>query len=123
MFFAYRGAMNKLLSAVLMGACVLLLGGAQAAADASGKTATVHMSDFSFKPATLTVQAGNTVVFQNDDDATHNVTADAFKSGDIGGGKSWKYTFTAAGTYAYVCTYHPNMKGTITVTAAATPQP
>jgi plastocyanin len=64
------------------------------------------------------VQTGQTVVFQNDDDVPHNVTADAFKSGDVNGGKSWKYTFTKAGTYAYVCTYHPGMKGSITVTDA-----
>lgn len=106
--------MTKLLAALLIGACVLVLG-AQALADSAGGTATVHMSDFSFKPNSLTVQTGDTVVFQNDDDAVHNVTADTFQSGDIGSGKSWKYTFTKPGTYAYVCTYHPGMNGTITV--------
>jgi plastocyanin len=78
---------------------------------------TVHMSNFAFKPSALTVHAGDTVVFTNDDDVTHNVTADGFKSGDVAGGKSWSYTFTKPGTYAYVCTYHPGMSGTITVTS------
>lgn len=109
--------MKKLLSALAIGICVLLLG-AQPAGSAPA-TPTVHMSDFSFKPADLAVHTGDTVVFMNDDDATHNVTADAFSSGDVAGGKSWKYTFAKAGTYSYVCTYHPGMHGTITVSDAA----
>jgi plastocyanin len=117
MLSAYRHSMNKLLSALAVGACVLVLG-MQTAASAP-QTATVHMTDFAFKPDKLSVQVGDTVVFQNDDDATHNVTADSFKSGDIGSGKSWKYTFSKAGTYTYVCTYHPGMQGTITVSDAA----
>lgn len=107
--------MTKLLSALAIGLTVALLG-AQSAEPAQ-QNPVVHMSDFAFKPDTLTVQAGQTVVFQNDDDVAHNVTADAFTSGDVDGGKSWKHTFDKAGTYAYVCTYHPGMKGTITVTA------
>lgn len=108
--------MTKLLSALAIGLTVALLG-AQSAEPAAQNPA-VHMSDFAFKPDTLTIHAGQTVVFQNDDDVTHNVTADAFKSGDVEGGKSWKHTFDKAGTYAYVCTYHPGMKGTIAVTGS-----
>lgn len=81
--------------------------------------AIVHMVDFAFKPASLAVHTGDTVVFQNDDQVTHDVSGDGLQSGDIDGGKSWKYTFTKAGTYTYVCTYHASMKGTITVTDAS----
>ncbi|HKU67211.1 MAG TPA: cupredoxin family copper-binding protein [Candidatus Baltobacteraceae bacterium] len=108
--------MAKFLSALGIGLCMLGLG-AQTARPAQPQT-VVHMSDYAFKPQMLTVQPGDTVVFQNDDDVTHNVTADAFKSGDIAGGKSWKYTFTKSGVYPYVCTYHPGMQGTITVPSA-----
>lgn len=107
--------MKKLLCALLIGMSVLLLGAQPA--NSADQSPTVQMKDFSFKPDALTVHQGDTVVFQNDDDVTHNVTADSLKSGDIGAGKSWKYTFSKAGTYAYVCTYHPGMQGTITVTA------
>jgi plastocyanin len=105
--------MRKLLSALAIALALILLGlqSAQSAQDAP----TVHMSDFAFHPQSLSVHTGDTVIFQNDDDVTHNVSTDAFKSPDIEGGKSWKYTFSKAGTYAYVCTYHPGMKGTITV--------
>lgn len=105
--------MNKQLLA-LLAVLVLCFAGA-----APAHTATVHITGFSFKPGALTVHPGDTVVFQNDDDVTHNVSGDEFKSPDIDAGKSWSYTFSKAGTYAYVCTYHPGMNGTITVSADA----
>jgi plastocyanin len=108
--------MAKIMSALGIGFSVLMLS-VQAALPAQQQT-VVHMSNYAFKPQTLTVQPGDTVVFQNDDDVTHNVTADAFKSGDVAGGKSWKYTFAKTGVYAYTCTYHPGMQGTITVSDA-----
>lgn len=113
MLCRYRCKMAKLLSALAIGLSVLILS-VQAAVPAEQRQ-VVHMTNYSFKPQMLTVQLGQTVVFQNDDDVPHNVTTDAFKSGDINGGKSWKYTFTKPGVYQYVCTYHPGMQGTITV--------
>ncbi|HET7814062.1 MAG TPA: cupredoxin domain-containing protein [Candidatus Baltobacteraceae bacterium] len=77
---------------------------------------TVHIRDFAFAPSAATVHAGDTVEFVNDDPATHDVTSDAVKSGPIAPGKHWTHTFADAGTYAYICSYHPSMKGTITVT-------
>jgi plastocyanin len=77
----------------------------------------VHLSDFSFKPASATVSVGDTVEFVNDDAFPHTVTASngAFDSGNLDEHKSWTYTFKKAGTYALMCTYHPNMKGLLTV--------
>jgi plastocyanin len=77
----------------------------------------VHLSDFSFKPASATVSVGDTVEFVNDDAFPHTVTASsgAFDSGNLDEHKSWSYTFKKAGTYALMCTYHPNMKGMLTV--------
>ena len=47
---------------------------------------------------------------------THTVTAKgAFDSHDIAAGKSWKFTPRKAGGYAYICTLHPNMRGTLKV--------
>lgn len=78
---------------------------------------TVHLSDFSFKPPAATVNAGDTVLFVNDDSFPHTVTAanGSFDSGNLDEHKPWSYTFKKPGTYAIVCTYHPNMKETITV--------
>lgn len=108
--------MKRLLLALAAGLAALLLG--THAANSAAQSVTVTMSDFAFHPDTLQIHTGDTVVFKNDGQITHNVTADAFKSGDVEGGKSWSYTFSKAGTYAYVCTYHDGMKGTITVSGS-----
>jgi plastocyanin len=102
------------LAAVLVGAwCVV---GASVAIAATPATHTVVIEGVKFEPETLTVKRGETVVWVNKDPFPHTVTAKgAFDSHDIAAGKSWKYTARKAGEYAYVCTLHPNMKGTLKV--------
>ena len=77
-------------------------------------------TQLNFSPSTVTLIIGlnNTVTFQNKDIATHTVTAtdNSFDSGDILPGKSWTYTFSTAGTFAYYCIYHSGwMKGKVVV--------
>ncbi|HET7001380.1 MAG TPA: cupredoxin family copper-binding protein [Puia sp.] len=78
---------------------------------------TVSIVNMSFTPATLTVSVGTTVTWTNNDGMTHTVTSDAsgFDSGDITMGSKYSKVFSVAGTYAYHCTIHPAMKGTIVV--------
>lgn len=75
---------------------------------------TVKIADFKFGPP-LTVSKGTKVTFENTDAAPHNAVGDKFKSADLTEGESDTVTFTKAGTYDYVCTFHPFMKGSITV--------
>lgn len=105
------------MNSLLMALAFLLATPAPSPAPTSGPVLTVHIRDFSFNPAAASVHAGDTVLFVNDDPATHDVTGNDVKSGPIAPGKSWTYTFAKAGTYAYICSYHPSMKGTITVTS------
>ncbi|HLK09665.1 MAG TPA: DUF2231 domain-containing protein [Candidatus Angelobacter sp.] len=72
----------------------------------------VIMKGIRFQPAELTVRPGQTVEFKNEDIVAHTVTADdgSFDSGLIQPGSSWKMTIQKAGTLAYHCTPHPNMK-------------
>jgi plastocyanin len=80
----------------------------------------------SYRPASLTVAAGTTVTWHNTALVPHTVTAldGAFGSGRIEGGASFSYTFATPGTFAYMCTIHPTMKGTVVVLApGATPPP
>ena len=84
---------------------------------------TVVIEGMQFKPATLAIRAGDSVTWINKDIVDHTATTpssakQAFDSRSIGVGKSWKRTFTKAGTYDYLCTYHPVMKGAIEVRAA-----
>ena len=75
-----------------------------------------------YSPDTITVVMGvnSTVTWTNNDDAPHTVTASggSFNSGNIDPGQSWTYKFTSPGTYAYYCSYHSWMKGTVIVLPA-----
>jgi plastocyanin len=77
----------------------------------------VHIKDFAFVPATITVKAGQSVLFVQDDQTPHTVTASdkSYDSGNLDQRATWAHAFTAPGTYTYVCAYHPNMKGTVVV--------
>jgi plastocyanin len=78
------------------------------------------MANNGYYPANIRVVIGvnNTVTWVNQDDSPHTVTAKdgkAFDSGALNPGGIWTYTFTQPGTYAYICSYHPWMQGTVTV--------
>jgi plastocyanin len=83
------------------------------------QTAEVKIDNFSFNPATLTVAPGTTVTWTNRDDIPHTVvdTDDprAFKSKVMDTDEKFSYTFTKPGTFAYFCSVHPKMTGTVVV--------
>jgi plastocyanin len=95
---------------------------APTAEDGSGGTGPgtqVSMKDIKFNPGTVTIKAGGKVTWTNDDSVGHDVTADDFESGSPGGidgGSTFSHTFKKAGTYNYVCSVHPGMKGSVKVT-------
>ncbi len=76
---------------------------------------TILVSGMAFDQDRLTVEAGTTVTWVFDDSIPHNVVGDGFASEVMQTG-TFTYTFTDPGTYPYVCTLHPNMKGTVVVT-------
>jgi plastocyanin len=82
----------------------------------------VTIKDFDFGPATVTVNVGDTVTWTNQGPTGHSATAGdgAFDTGILDAGKSASHTFDTAGTFAYICTPHPFMKGTVVVQAAST---
>jgi plastocyanin len=80
-------------------------------------TMEVKIDNFSFGPTTLTVAAGSTVTWVNRDDIPHTVvsTEGVFKSKVLDTDEKFSYTFTKPGTYAYFCSIHPKMTGTLVV--------
>src|SRR5262249_7019284 len=88
---------------------------------AAPKMVTVEIREFKFEPATITVHEGDTVEWKNDDSVPHTATEDvegkkpAFDSGSIQTGVVWRYVAKQKGTYNYICTFHPNMQGTLIV--------
>jgi plastocyanin len=83
--------------------------------------ATVKIDNFTFAPALLTVKAGTTVRWLNEDDIPHTVASStrAFKSKALDTDDSFSFTFGAPGTYEYFCSLHPHMKATIVVEAGS----
>lgn len=86
-------------------------------------THTVEVRDYAFIPATITIQAGDSVTWVNSDDVAHTATSTAgapaaFDTGLIDGGQSASLTFTVPGTYDYFCIPHPSMTGTVIVNVA-----
>ncbi|HEV2301421.1 MAG TPA: cupredoxin family copper-binding protein [Stellaceae bacterium] len=86
---------------------------------AATSPAVVDIRNFQFQPATLTVTAGTTVMWKNDDGSPHSVAAQsgAFRSDPLDTKDSYSFTFAAPGTYVYGCTFHPMMIGKIIVKA------
>jgi len=84
-------------------------------------SASVTMGDLFFSPSSVTVAVGDTVTWRNTGQAPHNATADdgSFKTPTLNNGQSASETFNQAGTFSYICTIHPNMKGTVRVLAAS----
>ena len=80
--------------------------------------AAVSIVDFSFEPAILDVAAGTAVVWTNDGQAPHTVTGDFADSGVLEPGQTFSHTFAESGEFGYACAIHPNMTGTIRVSAA-----
>jgi plastocyanin len=101
-----------------------------ATASVRAASAAVSIVDFAFQPDSVTVQAGSSVTWTvtraND---PHTVTPldppTAFVgSGLLRQGDTFVVTFSAPGTYRYICSIHPEqMRGTVVVTAAAAPAP
>ena len=77
----------------------------------------VTIKDFMFSPTSLTVKAGSTVTWTNEDDEPHTVVSDEklFRSGSLDTNDSFKFKFDKTGTYHFTCSIHPRMLGTIVV--------
>jgi len=77
--------------------------------------AEIAMVDLRFEPRALTVKRGETVTFRNRGKVTHNAKGMGFFSRVVEPGAAYRHKFDRAGTYDYVCTFHPGMDGTLTV--------
>lgn len=77
----------------------------------------VQMRNFAFDPPTITVTAGQTLVWMNDDVVPHTSTANAkaWDSGQVGPGHNYTVTLTKPGTYDYGCTIHTFMHAKVLV--------
>jgi plastocyanin len=77
----------------------------------------VTIQDYQYVPASITVAPGETVTWTNKDSVAHTVTATdhSWDSGNLAPGAIYRHQFNQAGSYAYGCTYHPDMSGAVIV--------
>lgn len=95
-------------------------GGPGATPRPAASTATIAIGDRIFRPASVTIGAGGSVTFRNDDGRDHTATgrSGAFDTGTLGPGETARRSFPTAGSFPFLCLLHPDMTGTVTVTGA-----
>jgi|SRR5579875_963762 len=93
-----------------------------ARAAAAPAPVTAHIKLFDYQPNPLTVPAGTTVTWINEDAIEHSVTSGtpptpdgAFDSGFFTQGQSWSFTFQQKGDFHFFCMRHNFMTGEIIV--------
>lgn len=79
----------------------------------------VTIDEHMFMPATVIVHPGEKVTWVNKDSDVHNATSDddgkSFQTKLLDTGESASVTFARPGTFAYHCSVHPDMTGTVIV--------
>lgn len=95
-------------------------GNAPAPSGDAVRSGKVEIVNFAYDPDPVTIEEGGKVIWQNEDSAPHTATADdgSFDTGTLDEGKLKSETFKEPGTYAYICSIHPQMHGTVEVVAA-----
>jgi plastocyanin len=115
---AYKMLSFQVASIVSCGLMMLTIATMTKAAPPPAAT-LVHIGNFTFNQAAITVHPGTTVTWVNDDDIPHTVVAQglAFKSKVLDTGDRFSFTFAKAGQFGYFCSLHPHMTGKVIVKA------
>lgn len=87
------------------------------ATPAGASETSVAIQNFEFDPQEIEVALGTTVTWTNQDQVPHTATNTdgEFDTGTLEDGGSGSYTFDTAGRFEYVCIFHANMAGVVTV--------
>jgi plastocyanin len=106
-----------------LAAAFLILSAAAWSASAASRQVYIRNRAFLCSPssASCNINQGDVVFWANQDDTTHNVTADSgsWSTGNIAPGAEGSHTFATAGSFPYHCSIHPEMKGSFNVAAGA----
>lgn len=95
-------------------------GNAPAPSGDAVRSEKVKIVDFAYDPDPVTIEEGGKAIWINRDSAPHTATAEdgSFDTGTLEQGKLKSETFKEPGTYAYICSIHPDMHGTVEVVEA-----
>jgi len=79
----------------------------------------VGIVDYGYAPPQLTIRPGTTILWVNTGSEGHDVVGRGpggdWRSGPLAPGEQYERGFFIAGTYDYVCTVHPEMRGSVVV--------
>ena len=125
--FLIRSVVSAAVVVVASGACGSDDGGATADAPKSAASGSVSAEpavdivNFVFEPKSLTVKAGTSVTWTNEDTALHSVKdtspLSTPVSPDLGKGATFSITYAQPGSYSYICGIHQYMTGSVQVVA------
>lgn len=107
---------SKLIPAGLTILTGLYFGCQSTSSVATPETRIITIKNMAFTPSSLNIHSGDTILFKNEDMVTHNITnanKNAWASGPLPAGSSWKTVVTASADY--FCSLHPVMKGKLVV--------
>src|SRR5260370_32103512 len=95
--------------------CILAAAADKPADKKAAQRHELSISALQFKPATLKIKAGDTVVWTNNDDRDHTVAAKAgsFKSENLRPGENFEHTFAPTGKFSARSSYRPHIKSAI----------
>ena len=105
-----------------LAAALLVIPGVSTVTSAAPPAAlSVDVKEFTFAPKQITVRAGQSITWVNDDEEPHTIVfdKDATRSPVLDKGERYTHTFAAAGTFSYHCSLHPHMIGTVVVEPSA----
>ena len=116
-----RTIKSRIRVATAFGVVLLVAAATFAARSAPATDAEVDIDQFTFLPQRITVKAGTTVTWINEDDVPHTIVSSSkvFKSKALDTADKFSFTFTTPGTYDYFCSLHPHMTGAVVVEAAS----
>ncbi len=97
--------------------CIAIVATLVTGGTASADQVTVHIENFTFNPAELTVKPGTTIVWENADDIPHSVVENKgkFHSAALDTGQMFSMTIQNSGEIDYYCGLHPHMTGKVIV--------
>ena len=100
----------------------LVLSPSAASSVRAAHTWTVTIGDNYYQPQTITINVGDTVIWNNTGASAHTATsiigqAVSWDSGYLQAGQIFNFTFTVAGNFSYYCQPHPDMTGNVVVQA------
>jgi len=96
---------------------VILTAFALAGHRAIAADAVIAIDNFTFSPNPLSVARGTTVGWTNRDDIPHAIYCPALglRSQPLETNDTFRHRFDRTGTFDYICSIHPNMRGRIVV--------